>query len=216
MSSTCPALHDLLTGDAHQDHAWYFELIQFTDGLPMSTVIRWGVFDVFTGRAMGLMAQITGVHWTWHPIVLTLKEPHYAQARHHPHFTQPAWSWSQDLFIFSWFVLLCGCRLMGLGRKKLKSTLACKRQLDVIELGFEFACLDIRWYKPMLLEVTCQVSTLKDFDFNIFAKISTVACQALAATGKLPFWTRTRQGKRGRRGKLLEYRSWDTLFHIQC
>ena len=215
MSSTCPALHDLLTGDAHQDHAWYFELIQFTDGLPMSTVIRWGVFDVFTGRAMGLMAQITGVTgldtplcWLWrNPIMHKLDIIRISLNQHGPGLRTCS------------FFLICSpvwVQIDGLRTKKLKSTLACKRQLDVIELGFEFACLDIRWYKPMLLEVTCQVSTLKDFDFNIFAKISTVACQALAATGKLPFWTRTRQGKRGRRGKLLEYRSWDTLFHIQC
>ena len=38
-------------------------------------------------------------------------------------------------------------------------------------------------------------------------------CQALAATGKLPFWTRTRQGKRGRE-KLLEYLSWGYMLFI--
>lgn len=45
------------------------------------------------------------------------------------------------------FFLICSpvwVQIDGLRTKKLKSTLACKRQLDVIELGFEFACLDIR------------------------------------------------------------------------
>ena len=78
--------------------------------------------------------------------MLTLKEPHYAQARHHPHFTQPAWSSSQDLFIFvdlfSWAV-----QIDGLGPKNLKGTLGCKVQLDTIEPGLEMTRVYVPGHK---------------------------------------------------------------------
>lgn len=90
-----------------------------------------GVFDVFTGRAMGFVAQssLQESRHLWlgawynreaaylnaflrifskdHPLTagpiryyrtrwrVSCKESYHAQARHHPHFAQPAWSWSQ-------------------------------------------------------------------------------------------------------------------------